>query len=160
MSSTRADRGRDPVVWPGCVCAWLCTSAEWGSRAWQGLLSRRPDLGNRPTPGQRVFAKDRPTDTEVCSSVSGHRSDGLPQIPSRTWMHPSSRDDKRLEPGDLTVCRWRPVAVLAPVTTSRLRTHPPPAVPAVGVVWLPRCRVDAAVCPDDEDVEFVCAAGY
>jgi len=38
----------DPVVWPGCVYAWLCTSAVEVSRAWQRLLGRRPDWGIGP----------------------------------------------------------------------------------------------------------------
>ena len=48
----------DPVVWPGCVYAWLCTSATV-----EGLTRGRAcwaagQIGESAHPGQRVSAKD------------------------------------------------------------------------------------------------------
>src|SRR5665647_2578515 len=40
----------DPVVWPGCVYAWLCTSAAVeGLARRRALLGRRPDWGIGPS---------------------------------------------------------------------------------------------------------------
>jgi len=50
MSSTRADRVRHPEVWPGCVYAWLCTSATVEGRACGRPAGSPARLGNRPTP--------------------------------------------------------------------------------------------------------------
>jgi hypothetical protein len=59
----RTQRGRHPVVRPGCVHAWLCTSATEEGLARAGPAGPPARLGNRPTPGQRVSAKDRLTRT-------------------------------------------------------------------------------------------------
>ncbi len=58
MSSTRADRGRHPVVWPGCVYAWLCTSATVEGRACGRTCWAADQIGESAHAGQRVSAKD------------------------------------------------------------------------------------------------------
>jgi hypothetical protein len=47
----RAPTAADPVVWPGCVYAWLCTSAAVeGLAQQQGPAGPPARLGNRPIP--------------------------------------------------------------------------------------------------------------
>jgi hypothetical protein len=58
MSSTRADRGRHPVVGPGYVYAWLCTLATVEGRARGRACWAAGQIGESAHPGQRVSAKD------------------------------------------------------------------------------------------------------
>jgi hypothetical protein len=49
----------DPVVWPGSVHAWLCTSATVEGRARGRACWAAGQIGESAHPGQRVSAKDR-----------------------------------------------------------------------------------------------------
>ena len=60
----------DPVVWPGCVYAWLCTWQEWRGSRVAGARGPPARIGESAHPGQRVSAKDPLT--------AGHRPDFTP----------------------------------------------------------------------------------
>src|SRR5450631_4236695 len=49
----------DPVVWPGSVYAWLCTSATVEGLARGRACWAARQIGESTHPGQRVSAKDR-----------------------------------------------------------------------------------------------------
>src|ERR1019366_8257737 len=66
--------GRHPVVWPGSVYAWLCTSATLEGLAWQGLLGRRPDWGIGPPRSTGVRKGSALRIPRLGSDASGHRS--------------------------------------------------------------------------------------
>ena len=51
--------GRHPVVWPGSVYAWLCTSATLEGLARGRACWAAGQIGESAHPGQRVSAKDR-----------------------------------------------------------------------------------------------------
>jgi hypothetical protein len=48
----------DPVVWPGCVYAWLCTSATVQGLACGRACWAAGQIGESAHPGHRVSAKD------------------------------------------------------------------------------------------------------
>jgi len=55
----RPPRGsRLPVVWLGCVYAWLCTWQEWRGSRVAGHAGPPARIGESAHPGQRVSAKD------------------------------------------------------------------------------------------------------
>ena len=66
MSSTRADQATEDV-WPGCVYAWLCTSATVEGLARGRACWAAGQIGESAHPGQRVSAKDRLTDSGLGS---------------------------------------------------------------------------------------------
>src|ERR1019366_6062119 len=57
MSSTRVDQETEDV-WPGCVYAWLCTSATVEGLARGRACWAAGQIGESAHPGQRVSAKD------------------------------------------------------------------------------------------------------
>jgi hypothetical protein len=70
MSSTRADQAIEDV-WPGRVMHGYARRQQWRVSRWQGLLGPPAGWGNRPTPGQRVSARD------PHMTIVGARTDGL-----------------------------------------------------------------------------------
>jgi hypothetical protein len=58
---TIARNAANPVVWLGCVYAWLCTSATVDGLARGRTYWAGGQIGESPHPGQRPSAKDRPS---------------------------------------------------------------------------------------------------
>jgi hypothetical protein len=63
MTHVLHPRGSRPVFWPGCVYAWLCTSATVEGLARGRACWAAGQIGNRPTPVNGCPQEDPPTVT-------------------------------------------------------------------------------------------------
>src|SRR5450631_1053018 len=75
---------------PGCVYAWLCTSATVEGLARARACWAAGQIGESAHPGQLGVRKGSATDTELGSDASGHRS-----APGTRMRHRCSWQDRR-----------------------------------------------------------------
>src|ERR1035437_23835 len=111
----------DPVVRPGCVGAWLCTSARMEGLARGRACWPPAGLGNRPTPVNGCPQRSVLRTTRLGSNASGHRSAVRAEDCGRSTK---TRPLANVGPG----VRLRPATgksiVHRPGTRSRTGVHP------------------------------------
>src|SRR5664279_3333288 len=74
---------RLPVVWLGCLYAWLCTWQEWRGSRVAGHAGPPARIGESAHPGQRVSAKDG---SPGGSEISDTQNENIRSSPSLSYL--------------------------------------------------------------------------